>query len=375
MSRKDKIGVYVHIPFCVRKCAYCDFLSFPAQKDVQDHYIDALCKQIDAADESRSVASVYIGGGTPSTIDPQQINRILCKLKERFAIEPDAEITIEVNPGTVTKEHFSIYRSAGINRLSIGLQSAWDEELKQLGRIHTYADFMNTYQDALEEGFQNINVDLMTALPGQTAEKLLYSLNKIVNLSPMHISAYSLILEEGTPFYARHEAGDLQVPDEETERNLYYLTGDFLKEHGYHHYEISNFAKPGFESRHNSACWRRQDYLGFGLGAASLCRDERYRNLSDLAAYLEDPCGMEERIRLSKQDRMEEYMFLGLRMLDGVSESGFFETFSQGFPECFLEAIEKLLSQGLLARENGYLKLTDEGIDHGNYVFSRFLFP
>ncbi|MCR4685489.1 MAG: radical SAM family heme chaperone HemW [Lachnospiraceae bacterium] len=375
MNHKDRIGLYIHIPFCVRKCDYCDFLSFPAHADVQLSYMDALCKQIDATDDDRSVASVYIGGGTPSVVAPEQIERILCKLNKRFCIEKDAEITIEVNPGTVTGAHFDCYKRAGINRLSIGLQSAWDDELKLLGRIHDYQTFLQTFHAAREHGFDNINIDLMTALPDQTAEKLQHSLSAITALFPEHISAYSLILEEDTPFYERYAKERAGLPDEETERKLYYLTRDFLQENGYKHYEISNFARPGYESRHNSACWRRQDYLGFGLGASSLNHGMRYHNSRDMETYLADPCKMEEMLVLSEKDCMEEFMFLGLRMLDGISVSDFSKTFSEPFDEVFGDAAKRLIDSGLLEREKDRLKLTDQGIDHGNYVFSCFLFP
>ncbi|MCR5267406.1 MAG: radical SAM family heme chaperone HemW [Lachnospiraceae bacterium] len=374
MNHKEQIGIYVHIPFCVRKCAYCDFLSFPAQKETKERYIDILCKQIDATEDPRSVASVYFGGGTPSVVEPMQIERILCKLKERFAILPDAEITVEVNPGTVTPEYLKIYRDAGVNRLSIGLQSANEEELKMLGRIHTYADFLHTYEDARSLGFANINVDLMTALPGQDAQKLSHTLKCILALKPEHISAYSLIIEEGTPFFERYGSDRSGLPDEDTERRLYYLTRDMLTGNGYRHYEISNFAGKGFESRHNSACWRREDYLGFGLGAASLCNNRRFRNTTDLKQYLTDPLCREEEIVLERKDCMEEFMFLGLRMLEGVSEEDFSGQFKVSLSDVYGEVIGKLLKTGLIMREKGRIKLTDEGIDHGNYVFSQFLF-
>lgn len=379
MKHSEKIGLYVHIPFCVRKCAYCDFLSFPADKDTHENYVNSLCKQIDATDDLRPVASVYIGGGTPSVIRPALIDKILCKLMSRFDIQPDAEITIEVNPGTVGSDHLKIYREAGINRLSIGLQSVNDAELKLLGRIHTYDDFLKTFHGAREAGFDNINVDLMTALPGQDEAMLAYSLSRVCALLPEHVSAYSLILEEGTPFYERYGGNaaapqdEPDLPDEETERELYYLTRDYLTEHGYKHYEISNFAKPGYESRHNSAYWMRRDYLGFGLGAASLLRGERYHMATDLAVYLSDPLARMEVTALSEQDVMSEFMFLGLRMMRGISERDFHDAFKKTPGEVYGDEIEKLTAQGFLARKDGRIFLTDLGVDYGNHVFSYFV--
>ena len=373
MSLKDRIGIYVHIPFCVRKCDYCDFLSFPAGVETQESYVNALCKQIDAAGDERPVASVYFGGGTPSVPSPSLIEQILCKLKEKFNFLPDAEFTIEVNPKTVRDGALSFYRKMGFNRLSIGLQSANEAELKLLGRIHTYDDFLKTYRDAQEAGFTNLNVDLMTALPGQDAESLQHTLDEIVRLNPTHVSAYSLILEEHTPFYERYNEHPDALPSEETERALYWQACDYLGAHGYGHYEISNFAKPGYESRHNSACWRREDYLGFGLGAASLYRGERFCSLADLSDYLKDPCGRTEETVLTKQDCMEEFMFLGLRLLEGVYEDNFYEKFHVPIDEIYAKQLAKLTKEGLLERKEGRIFLTPQGIDWGNHVFSCFL--
>lgn len=374
MNPNGPIGIYVHIPFCVRKCNYCDFLSFPATEDVQENYVNSLCKQIDATDEDRSVASVYFGGGTPSVLDPSEIRRILCKLDDRFFLSKDAEITIEVNPGTVTERHLSTYRSVGINRLSIGAQSCHDRELKLLGRIHTAADFFHTFRLARAEGFSNINVDIMTALPAQTEKTLQETLAMIAELDPEHISAYSLILEENTPFHKRFSGEDrFLLPDEKLERALYYMTRDFFVSRGYEHYEISNFAKPGFFSRHNVSYWKRSDYIGLGLGASSLKNGERIKNTPDLNVYLEDPLSVEERTALTPKDCMEEFFFLGLRMMQGVSESDFYACFGVDAMSVYGNVIAKLCYQGLLRREAGRIFLTDNGVDYGNYVFSSFL--
>ncbi len=374
MNPNGPIGIYVHIPFCVRKCNYCDFLSFPATEDVQADYVNSLCKQIDATDEDRPVASVYFGGGTPSVLDPSEIRKILCKLDDRFFLDKDAEITIEVNPGTVTDRHLSTYRGIGINRLSIGAQSCHDRELKMLGRIHTASEFFHAFRAARSAGFSNISVDLLTALPGQNEKSLQESLLMIAELDPEHVSAYSLILEENTPFYKRFTGEDrFLLPDEEQERALYYLTRDFFVSRGYEHYEISNFAKPGFWSRHNCAYWSRRDYLGLGLGASSLMHGKRIKNTQDLNAYLTDPTQADETIVLQTKDCMEEFFFLGLRMMQGVSESDFFNCFGTDACSVYGDVIAKLCYQGLLRREYGRIFLTDRGVDYGNYVFSSFL--
>ncbi len=375
MKHKEQIGLYVHIPFCLRKCDYCDFLSFPADRGTQEDYVNALCKQIDAAGDERPVASVYFGGGTPSVLDAAWIETILCKLKSRFEIPEDAEITIEVNPKTADREKLQRYFDIGINRLSIGLQSVNDDELKLLGRIHSYDDFLNTIRNAADAGFQNINVDLITALPGQDDAKLLTSLLSVCELEPkvQHISAYSLIIEEGTPFFDRYGNDRGALPDEDQERHLYALCRDTLASYGYVQYEISNFACPGFESRHNSSYWKRQDYLGFGLGAASLYRGRRFCGCKKMEDYLTDPCRHEEEVLLSKEECMEEFMFLGLRMLSGVSEQDFLEAFQIPLTDLYADVIQKLCKQGLLERESGRIFLTPKGIDYGNYVFSCFL--
>lgn len=369
--RDDTIGIYVHIPFCVRKCAYCDFLSFNADADMHNAYVNSLCKQIDAAGDNRPVASVYIGGGTPSSIDSKRIVEILCKLKERFVILPEAEITIEANPGTVTRESLKTYKDAGINRLSIGLQSSDDNELKLLGRIHSFSDFILAYNTAREVGFDNINVDIMTALPNQNADILNSTLDKVLSLKPEHVSAYSLIIEEGTPFYERY--GENGVMGVEDERALFYLCRDRLKNAGYEHYEISNFSIPGYFSRHNTSYWTRRDYYGFGLGASSLINGHRIKNETDIEKYINNPQLICEDIALSPEDEMEEYMFLGLRMLKGVSIREFNELFDADYKTLYGKITDKLVSDGLLKNDGDIICLTEKGLDYGNYVFSSFL--
>ena len=284
-----ELELYLHIPFCVKKCNYCDFLSAPAEEETRAAYVDALLEEIRGFEdpEDYEVVTVFFGGGTPSILPGQEIFRIMEALREKFSFRKGAEITLEANPGTVDKEKLSCYKKAGINRLSFGLQSADAEELKKLGRIHTWEKFLESFQLAREAGFSNINVDLMSALPGQTKESWEKTLRQVLALQPEHISAYSLIIEEGTPFYQlyekdveRRDAGEEPelLPSEEEERAMYEATGRILKEQGYLHYEISNYAKPGRECRHNLGYWQRRDYLGFGLGASTLLNPVRYKN-------------------------------------------------------------------------------------------------
>ncbi len=378
------LGIYVHIPFCIRKCEYCDFLSMPANSDVIDRYIEALVGEIRGyadkyrcAKDSYKVRSIYFGGGTPSLLEPDKIGFISDEITRRFGIEDlsGIEFTLEANPGTVTYEGLKSYRKHGINRLSLGLQSADDNELRALGRIHDSAAFFDAYKMVLEAGFDNINVDIMTAIPGQTRESLERTLKAVTGLGCTHISAYSLIIEEGTPFYGKYRTGE-GLPDEDEERAMYWFGVSYLKEHGYDRYEISNFAKPGYESRHNTSYWKRDDYIGFGLGASSLINEVRYKNTSNLQDYISSPVSdelFEEKIPLGSSERMGEYMFLGLRMDEGISEKEFENTFLKRPDEVYGEEIAKLTDRGLLAEMDGRIKLTGKGIDYGNYVFAHFL--
>ncbi|MBO4981655.1 MAG: oxygen-independent coproporphyrinogen III oxidase [Lachnospiraceae bacterium] len=386
MADKKELELYFHIPFCVRKCAYCDFLSAPAGKPVQEAYMKAMLAELSGrADECRDhrVSSVFIGGGTPSVVEETWICQLMQRVKESFALASDAEITIEVNPGTVTEKKLKVYRQAGINRLSIGLQSARDEELKKLGRVHTYEQFLETYCAARAAGFANINVDVMSALPGQSLLNYEETLKKVLALSPIpeHISAYSLIIEEGTPFFESYGRGELQLPDEDCERRMYERTAELLGEAGFVRYEISNYARPGFFCRHNCGYWKRTEYLGFGIGAASLFQNSRFSNSRELSAYLKEPLGSrEDRTVLSPQDRMEEFMFLGLRMTAGVNYREFAETFGQTMEEVYGGIIQKNRETGLLYDrkdpETGerFLALTGRGVNVSNYVMAQFLF-
>lgn len=517
-ERNIPTGLYVHIPFCVRKCDYCDFLSASASEKVRENYVNLLCEEI----EREAVCypdyrgtTVFFGGGTPTVLRPEQLGRILCKLKECFSVgsadvawrgyvgdgeseagtgpeyiesgegaagiaseciesgkraartapeyieslQEEPEITLECNPGTVTEEDLRRLREAGFNRLSIGLQSAQNAELRKLGRIHTWEDFQRTYESARKAGFRNINVDIMSALPGQSVESYVNSVERVIELSPEHISAYSLIIEEGTPFYERYGEADMQrqregvdrlhlLPSEEEERRMYELTRKMLERKGYHRYEISNYALPGRECRHNITYWRRGDYLGFGLGAASLVGNCRFVKPEDLTEYgkmlqnswkdrsdrkggrdialpeddpamektgfhdrkngdntvlpKDDPAmektnsygqkdgqdieparerqsppqdeGLHRNVqRLSRQEQMEEFMFLGLRLTEGISAGEFREYFHTAIEEVYGDVLRKLERQGLLVRAGDRIALTERGIDVSNVVLSEFL--
>ena len=376
-NRKENspMEIYIHIPFCIRKCDYCDFLSGPSGPKEQADYVQALLREIQAVEEGegRSVSSIFIGGGTPSVLDERLLGDILKEIRNRFKIEECAEITIEVNPGTANIGKLQAYREMGINRLSIGLQSPQDRELKILGRIHNYEQFLETYQEARTVGFDNINIDLMSAIPDQTYEGWVKNLRTVAELEPEHISAYSLIVEEGTPFAARK----LNLPDEDTEYNMYEATAQILKEYGFEQYEISNYARKGRKCRHNVGYWTRQDYLGFGLGASSLYGKERFANTADMKKYLENSKNP-EKIRekepsLTREDEMAEFMFLGLRMTKGISKADFQRCFGCTIESVYGEVLEKYESMELLLEKYGRIFLSREGIHVSNSIMAEFL--
>lgn len=421
------ISIYIHIPFCVKKCQYCDFLSAPADSRAQEVYLRTLKQEIReqaARYREYEVQTVFIGGGTPTAVPCENLCEVLKTVFSFYRMNPHAEISMEANPGTVTKEALLSYRKAGINRISIGLQSADDVELKLLGRIHTYRDFQQTYRWAQEAGFTNINLDIMSALPRQSVENYKKTLETVLSLKPQHISAYSLIVEEGTPFYEKYgqESEKLQatgekqpdLPSEEEEREMYALTEKLLATAGYHRYEISNYALPGRECRHNLVYWKRGNYVGFGLGAASMVENVRFENIREMQEYLAEYAGMpdaelvfaevaqgdaqvlsneqefslredthseneqELSIRenvhpLSPQEQMEETMFLGLRLTEGVSKAEFHRQFGVSMEQIYGEVIRKNTAKGLLIDEAGYVCLTREGMDLSNYVMAQFL--
>lgn len=389
MTMNKKIEIYIHIPFCVKKCAYCDFLSCPADDETKERYVQALCREIEWSKDCLKeylVDTVFIGGGTPSILEEKYIGQILETLRNAARVSDDSEITIECNPGTLTMEKLEAYKDAGINRISLGLQSANDKELKTIGRIHDYEEFKKSFNLARLAGFKNINVDLMSALPGQTLESYKDTLAKVITLNPDHISAYSLIVEDETPLKDMVESGELTLPSEDEEREMYYYTKEFLERTGYKRYEISNYAKDGYECRHNIGYWKRVEYLGFGIGAASLFKGERFSNTSDINRYihiLENKDVMnadeiwealnENTESLTQNDEMEEFMFLGLRMTDGVSKAEFKDQFGKNIDTVYGEILEKLEKQELICSSDDIIKLTDKGIDISNIVLANFL--
>lgn len=380
-TENRNLELYIHIPFCVRKCLYCDFLSAPAGEETRERYVQALLSEITGRGREYGnflVTSVFFGGGTPSLLTEGQMKRLLGTVSGSFFLVPDAEITVEINPGTVDPAKLSAYVQAGANRLSIGLQSADNGELSTIGRIHTWEQFLEAYSQAREAGFANVNVDLMSTLPGQTIESYRSTLRKVLALTPQpeHISAYSLILEEGTALYDRYQAGLVDIPDEDTDRQMYQETKRILAAEGYRRYEISNYAKEGFECRHNCGYWQRKDYLGLGLGASSLVDNVRFKNGEDLEHYLREPLGCrEEEQKLSVVEQMEEYMFLGLRLTEGVETDGFRAAFGCAPEEIYGAVINKNIRDGLLEYRDGKdkLALTEKGLDLANYVMAQFL--
>ncbi|WP_462364793.1 radical SAM family heme chaperone HemW [Roseburia inulinivorans] len=381
------LELYIHIPFCVKKCDYCDFLSFAADEQTQKSYVAALQKELafyGAKYKDRRITTIFIGGGTPSWLKEDYMQAIMETVYHYFSVEQDAEITIECNPGTITEHKFEVYRRIGINRLSIGLQSVHNEELKILGRIHTFEQFLKTYDMARKHGFSNINIDLMSSLPGQTPEIFCDSLYQVLKLKPEHISVYSLIIEKGTPFYelyrfdAVRQAAGMQtesLPTEEEEYQTTKMTQHILKEAGYHWYEISNFAKPGYECRHNIGYWKRVDYLGVGLGASSLIDNVRYSNTRDLYTYLSVPADSlhETAAQITRNEQMEEFMFLGLRMRDGFYRDEFTQAFGIPIEAVYGDALNHLQQEELLLKREGRIYLTDKGMDLNNYVVAQFM--
>lgn len=371
--------LYLHMPFCVRKCAYCDFLSFPSGAKTQRMYAKRLMEDIDVMGKRYGeipVETIFIGGGTPSVPDSGLIVEIMEHVRHAFHVADGAEISMEANPGTVTREKLTDYRKAGINRLSFGLQSANDRELKLLGRIHTWAEFLESFTLARECGFANLNIDLMSALPGQTCESWKETLSRVTDLDPEHISAYSLIIEEGTPFGERYgsEEGRKLLPDEDSEREMYHETKRFLKDCGYERYEISNYAKPGRECRHNIGYWTGVPYLGLGLGASSYLDGCRFTVNPDMKQYLEEKPGMFTDIeKLTKKDMEEEFFYVGLRMTAGVSLSEFERRFGISAKEIYPGLMETFVKEKAARFEGDRFVLTDYGLDVSNYIMAQFL--
>ena len=387
---KKELGIYVHIPFCKRKCKYCDFVSFENHDEFFKKYIDKVIEEIDYCFQKESfkynelnlgmlsqtkVNTIYFGGGTPSIINEKYIGQILEKIKEMFDICSDTEITIEINPGTISKEKLEYYKSIGINRLSIGLQSAENRLLSLIGRIHSYEEFLDAYKLARECGFENINVDLMLALPTQTVDELVQSLIKVINLSPEHISLYSLILEEGTKLEKEINEGKLFLVSDELERKMYWKSKKMLEKNKYAQYEISNFSKKGYESKHNMNCWNQNEYIGFGVAAHSYINDIRFSNECDFDKYLSE--SFDESFSINEkqtiEDKVKEYMMLGFRKMDGIRISKFEEKFGINPLLAFRFEIEKLVKQDLIEIDLDNIKLTQKGLDFANTVFEEFV--
>ena len=385
------IGIYVHIPFCKHKCYYCDFISYANKESLVERYINVLIREItdvatgnrldyeNGIDELFNVNTIYIGGGTPSFIESKYIVNIISTIKEYFKINENAEITLEVNPGTVNENKLKDYFNAGVNRLSIGLQATNDSLLKEIGRIHTYEEFLNTYKLARKIGFKNINADLMIGLPKQTIEDVEKAVNDLIKLGLEHISVYSLILEEGTVLEEQIRSGKLKLPEDEKEREMYWKVKSILEANGYIHYEISNFAKKGYESQHNLDCWRQKEYVGFGVAAHSYTNDVRYSNIENLEEYIEnyENDKLEATFifneKLTHNMKVKEYMMLGLRKLNGVSIQEFKEKFAANPIYVFKNELEKLVNEDLLEIDGDYIRLTKRGLDLANLVWEEFV--
>ena len=371
------LGIYIHIPFCKKKCAYCDFVSFSGKQKIIPNYIKTLKREINDFEinkEEYLINTIYFGGGTPSFIDSNYIVEILELIKNKFKVSQDAEITIEVNPGTVDRAKLEDYYNSGINRISIGLQTTNSQLLKLVNRIHSYSDFLEVYNLAREIGFKNINVDLMIGLPVQTLEDVKKDLERVTNLDVEHISVYSLIVEEGTMLEERINSGELYLPSEDIERKMYWKVKDTLEEKGYIHYEISNFAKEGYSSKHNLECWNQEEYLGFGLNAHSYFKNERYSNGDTFERYFEWPeNGRVMHEKQDKKDKMKEYMLLGLRKIEGVNISEFKRKFIDNPIYIYREELNKLVTQELIEIDIDSIRLTNKGIDFANLVWEEFV--
>lgn len=375
----DRFGIYVHIPFCMSKCKYCDFTSFPCNQDKIEKYFDVLIKEIESKKDctSKEITTIYIGGGTPSVPDSKFIAKVINTIKNTFKISQNCEITIEVNPGTVTEGKLLDYKKNGVNRISIGLQSTNNRILELIGRIHNYEQFLNTYNLVKKVGYNNINVDLMLGIPTQTENELVESLEKVIKLNPNHISIYSLIVEENTQMQSLIDNKELELPDEDTERNMYWKTKKILEKNGFKQYEISNFAKKGYESKHNLDCWNQEEYMGMGLAAHSYINRKRFSNIDNLNQYIENENNLEENVIVNetqnKEEQSKEYMMIGLRKIDGVSISQFERKFRINPLFYFRFEISKLVEKGLIEVDLDRIKLTKKGLDFANIVFEEFI--
>ena len=369
---KEKRGLYVHIPFCIKKCAYCDFVSCSGMESYFDEYIEEIEKEASGY-STETVDTVFIGGGTPTVLSAKQLTKLCCGIKQHISISDNAEYTIEANPKTLDESKLEAIKKSGINRISIGVQSFNDSELKAVGRIHNSKEAVRTIEKVKEYGFCNINLDIMMNLPNQTDESLLSTLETAVGLEPAHLSCYSLILEENTPLFEAYKSGKYKEPDQETDRRRYHMTIDFLNKHGYNQYEISNFAKPGKECRHNIKYWSCSEYIGLGAAAHSYYKGERFSNTDDIKRYISGNHRSGNAEKLSEKDRISEYMIMKLRMTEGVSEKVFYEKFGKAIKDIYTAQLESFIKKGLIKHENGFYSLTEYGTDISNYVMCDFL--
>lgn len=374
------LGLYIHVPFCAQKCYYCDFNSYKINSNQKKEYlinIEREMKFYEGEFKDKCFDTVFFGGGTPSILTVDELKELVNNINENFNIKKDAEITIECNPGTINREKLEAMKKMGINRLSIGLQATQNYHLESIGRIHTYEEFEKNYYDALDIGFKNINIDLMYALPNQKTQEWKDTLDKIIKLNPSHISAYSLILEEGTKLYDMYQNKEFELLDEDTDINMYNYTIDTLKRHGYNQYEISNYSKEDLECKHNIIYWKCDNYLGLGPGASGFVGDTRYSNIEDICEY--NKCIMQnirpvsEEIELTKKDKIEEFIFMGLRMNEGINIDVFKERFDTDFYDIYQEVMDNLIKRELVRFDGKNISLTQKGREISNSVFIEFL--
>lgn len=376
-----EIGLYIHIPFCKQKCYYCDFVSYSNKNQYIEKYIVALKSEIrnNKPQEDIKIKTIYIGGGTPSYIDSKYIKEILDTIYETYLISKQVEITIEVNPGTVNRAKLEEYKNCKINRISIGMQECNNDKLKQIGRIHTYEEFESAYKLARQVGFKNINIDIIIGLPNQTIEDVKKTIKNVIDLNPEHISVYSLIIEENTKLYDMVKNHTVELPEEEIERKMYWYVKNNIEKQGYNHYEISNFAKPKYESKHNTSCWNQEEYIGFGLAAHSYYNKTRYSNISNINEYIKnieiDKSKLNKTIHEKQNDidEMKEYMLLGLRKIQGVDITKFKNKFQNNPIYIYRIQLDKLVKQNLLEITENNIRLTNKGIDLANLVWEEFV--
>lgn len=365
-------GLYIHIPFCIRKCKYCDFTSFSNCEEYFDNYIGKLLDEAKEY-EKESIDTVFIGGGTPSILSPKQLYALISELYKIFNIKKNSEFSIEANPKTVTKEKLSILKDLNVNRISLGVQSFVDSELSALGRVHNSHDAIKTAQLINDFSSFELNLDLMMAIPHQTKESLINSLDVATTLNPDHISCYSLIIEENTPLYHEYKNGVYEVMDDDVDRELYHKACEYLKEKGYSRYEISNFSKKGYECRHNLKYWNCDEYIGLGVSAHSYVENVRYYNTSDFNEYLCGNFHEKEKTILTTDDKISEYIIMRLRLSDGIFEKDFFKRFNIDFGEKFEKQLTKLISAELIEHKDNKYFLTERGIDISNSVMCEFV--